>query len=162
MGVNYPFTPPHLQSLPYCNTIARPFRNIRPLTDPPCVWHKPYIIGDGNIVLRPTHRTPPVFCQVLIADLGELTWRLYHGFTLRYSAISRVHPPIFCYITGSPSPAISRANPNPRYKLFRRSLFIDAAVWVWNVLSECCQCWKLVWRWREERFGRASMFDLAV
>jgi len=26
------------------------------------------------------------------------------------------------------------------HKLSRRSLFIDAAVWVWNVLSECCQC----------------------
>ena len=42
--------PPHLQSLPYCNTIARPFRNILPRTDPPSVCHTPYNIGDGNIV----------------------------------------------------------------------------------------------------------------
>jgi len=42
--------PPHLQSLPYCNTIARPLRNIRPATDPPCKCHTPYNIGDGNIV----------------------------------------------------------------------------------------------------------------
>ena len=41
---------PHLQSLPYCNTIARLLRNIRPPTDPPCVCHTPYNIGHGNIV----------------------------------------------------------------------------------------------------------------
>ena len=29
--------PPHLQSLPYCNTIAGPLRNIRPPTDPPFI-----------------------------------------------------------------------------------------------------------------------------
>jgi len=40
----------HLQSLPYCNTIARPLRNIRPPTDPPFLCHTPYTIGDGNIV----------------------------------------------------------------------------------------------------------------
>jgi len=34
--------PPHLQSLPYCNTIARPLRNIRPPTDPPIFM--PYTI----------------------------------------------------------------------------------------------------------------------
>jgi len=44
--------PPHLQSLPYCNTIARPLRNILPATDPPVVWHTPYSIGDGNTVWR--------------------------------------------------------------------------------------------------------------
>jgi len=37
------------------------------------------------------------------------------------------------------------------HKLFRRSPFIDAAVWVWNVLSECYQCWKLVWMCVEAR-----------
>jgi len=74
------------------------------------------------------------------------------------------------------------------YKLFHRSLFIDAAVWVWNVLSECCQSWKLVWmcprpcsvcgsprlcrrrerclvmarfsRWRGERFGQYRCLTL--
>jgi len=54
-GVNHPFIAPphsHLQSLPYCNTIAivHPFRNIRPRTDPPFVCHTPYNIGDGIIV----------------------------------------------------------------------------------------------------------------
>jgi len=39
---------PHLQRLPYCNTIGRPLRNIRPATDPPCSCHTPYNIGDGN------------------------------------------------------------------------------------------------------------------
>jgi len=47
---------------------------------------------------------------------------------------------IYVYTT---SPALAPLP--PQYKLFRRSFFIDAAVWVWNVLSECCQCWKLVW-----------------
>jgi len=42
--------PPHLQNLPYCNTIARPLRNVRPPTDPPFVCQAPYNIGDGNIV----------------------------------------------------------------------------------------------------------------
>jgi len=42
--------PPHLQSLPYSNTIARPLRNIRPSTDPPYACHTPYNIGDENIV----------------------------------------------------------------------------------------------------------------
>jgi len=51
VGVHHLFVaPPHLQSLPYCNTIARPFRNIRPPTDPPFVCHTPYNIGDGNIM----------------------------------------------------------------------------------------------------------------
>jgi len=40
----------HMQSLPFCNTIARPLRNIRPPTDRPCVCHTPSNIGDGNIV----------------------------------------------------------------------------------------------------------------
>jgi len=42
--------PPHLQSLPYCNTIARLLGNRRPLTDPPFVCHTPYSIGNGNIL----------------------------------------------------------------------------------------------------------------
>ena len=47
MGVNHPcIDPPHLPSLPYCNIIARPLRNIRPPTDPPFVYHTPYNIGD--------------------------------------------------------------------------------------------------------------------
>jgi len=51
VGVSPPFiAPPHLQSLPYCNTIARPLRNIRPPTDPFSLCHTPYNIGDGNIV----------------------------------------------------------------------------------------------------------------
>ena len=36
VGVNHPFiAPSHLQSLPYCNTIARPSGNIRPAPTPP-------------------------------------------------------------------------------------------------------------------------------
>ena len=42
--------PPHLQSLPYCITIARPLCNIRPPIDPSFVCHTPYNISDGNIV----------------------------------------------------------------------------------------------------------------
>ena len=42
--------PPHLQSLPYCNTIARPLRNIRAPADLPLLCHMPYNISDGNIV----------------------------------------------------------------------------------------------------------------
>ena len=42
--------PPHLLRLPFCNTIARLLRNIRPPTDPPSVCHTLYTIGDGNIV----------------------------------------------------------------------------------------------------------------
>jgi len=41
---------PHLQILRYCNTIARPLRNIRPPTDPSFACHTPYNIGHGNIV----------------------------------------------------------------------------------------------------------------
>jgi len=41
---------PHLQRLSYCNPIVRSLRNIRPVTDPSCVCHTPYNIGDGNIV----------------------------------------------------------------------------------------------------------------
>jgi len=45
--------PPHLQSLPYCNSIARPLRNLRPPhTELPIICHTPYTIGDGNIVHR--------------------------------------------------------------------------------------------------------------
>ena len=44
--------PPHLQSLHYCNTIARLMRNIRPPPDPPYVCHTPYNIGGGNIVAK--------------------------------------------------------------------------------------------------------------
>ena len=51
VGVHHAFiSPTHLQSLPYCNTITRPLRNIRPSTDPPFVCHTSYNIGDGNIV----------------------------------------------------------------------------------------------------------------
>jgi len=45
-----PLLPPHLQSLPCCDTIGRPLRNIRPPTDPSFVCHTPYHIGDGNIL----------------------------------------------------------------------------------------------------------------
>ena len=51
VGVNLPFiAPPLLQSLPYCITIARPLRNIRPATDSFFLCNTPYNIGDGNIV----------------------------------------------------------------------------------------------------------------
>jgi len=52
MRVNHPFIapPPRLQSRPYCNTIARPLRNIHPSTDPPFICQTPYNVGDGNIV----------------------------------------------------------------------------------------------------------------
>jgi len=46
------YWPPHLQSIPYCNTIARLLRNTRPPTDPSFECHTPYNIGDGNIVWR--------------------------------------------------------------------------------------------------------------
>jgi len=42
--------PPHMQSLPYCNTIALPSRNMCSPTDPPVLCHPPYTIGNGNIV----------------------------------------------------------------------------------------------------------------
>jgi len=43
VGVNHPcVAPTHLQSLPYCNTIARPVRNIRLPSDPLFVCHTPY------------------------------------------------------------------------------------------------------------------------
>ena len=38
------YCPPHLQSLPYCNTITRPLRSIRPPTDPRMLM--PYTIRD--------------------------------------------------------------------------------------------------------------------
>jgi len=54
VGVNHPLiAPPHLQSLPYCMTIARLLCNVRPPSAPPCVCHTPYNIADGNIVERP-------------------------------------------------------------------------------------------------------------
>ena len=54
VGVYHPFiASPHMQSLPYCSTTARPLRNIRPPTDLSFLCHTPYNIGDGNIVLRP-------------------------------------------------------------------------------------------------------------
>jgi len=49
--VHHPCIPaPDLQSLLYCNTIARPLGNIRSLTGPPFVCREPCNIGDGNIV----------------------------------------------------------------------------------------------------------------
>jgi len=60
--VHHPCVPiPRLQSLPYCNTIARPWGNIRHLTDPPFVCREPYSIGDGNIVgLTRVYNSPVV------------------------------------------------------------------------------------------------------
>jgi len=56
VGVNHPSSiPRHLRSLPYCNTIARPLRNIGPPTDPPVT---PYHIADGNIVYMPSRVSP--------------------------------------------------------------------------------------------------------
>jgi len=56
VGVHHPcIPPPHLQSLPFCNTIARPLGNKRPLTDPPFVCREPYNIGDCNLVQMPIH-----------------------------------------------------------------------------------------------------------
>ena len=40
--------PPPLQSLPDCNTIARPLRNKRLLPDAPLVSHTPYNVGRDN------------------------------------------------------------------------------------------------------------------
>jgi len=42
--------PARLQSLRYCNTIARPLRNIRPAIDPSFSCHAPYNVGHDNIV----------------------------------------------------------------------------------------------------------------
>jgi len=52
VGVNPPIItrPLRLQSLPYCNTIARPLRNIRSPTNPCYSCHVPCNIGDSNIV----------------------------------------------------------------------------------------------------------------
>ena len=46
VGVNHPFfiAPLHMQSLPYCNTIARPLRNIRPPHPTPTPPFMPYTI----------------------------------------------------------------------------------------------------------------------
>jgi len=48
LRVNHYFTPPHLQSLHYCNTIARPLRNERLLVDPPLVSHTPNRVSTGS------------------------------------------------------------------------------------------------------------------
>ena len=58
MGVYHPYiiAPPHLQSLPYCNTIARPLRNTHTPTNSLLVCHTPYNIDDGNIVLPRQNR----------------------------------------------------------------------------------------------------------
>jgi len=51
VGVHHPFIAPlHLQSLPYCNTVARPLRNTRPPHRPLLFCRTPYNIGDGNVV----------------------------------------------------------------------------------------------------------------
>jgi len=42
--------PPHVQCPHCCNTIARPLRNERPPSDPPCVRHTPNNIGNGKIM----------------------------------------------------------------------------------------------------------------
>ena len=48
---NIPLSPAYLHATDYCNTIARRLRNIRPPpSDPPCVCHTPYNIGNDNIV----------------------------------------------------------------------------------------------------------------
>ena len=51
VGVHHLLRPPHLQSLPYCITIARPLRTIHPPTDSSFVCHTPYNNSDGNIGL---------------------------------------------------------------------------------------------------------------
>jgi len=51
--------PPLGLTLPYCNIIARPLRNIRlyaPHTVPPFSCHTLCNVGDGNIVQRPRPR----------------------------------------------------------------------------------------------------------
>jgi len=57
--------PPHLQSLPYCNNIARPFRNIRPPPTPRlyAIHHTVLAMAisfKGQLVFR--RGTPPVSC----------------------------------------------------------------------------------------------------
>ena len=63
MGVNHPFIAPrHLQHLYNTYPIAILLHDhcaaYAPPTDPAPVWHTPYNIGDGNIVLRPTRGHP--------------------------------------------------------------------------------------------------------
>jgi len=67
VGVRHPFPPPPpLQSLPYCNTIARPLRKKRLLPDPPLASHIPYNVGRDYPVkvkrspIRCTRRPSPV------------------------------------------------------------------------------------------------------
>jgi len=62
VGVHHPFTPPpHLQSLPYCNTNARPLRNKRLIPDPPLVSHTPYNVGRDYPVKVNQEPTPPLY-----------------------------------------------------------------------------------------------------
>ena len=56
VGVHHPcIAPSHLQSLPYCNAIARPLRNIRPLTGPAvyCIlageYNPAWLLEDGSL-----------------------------------------------------------------------------------------------------------------
>jgi len=66
--------PPHLQSLPYCNTIARPLRNIRPPTNPllHAIHHTISLmailcngqLGAGLVV--------PLYAQLLACELYDM------------------------------------------------------------------------------------------
>ena len=79
MGVSHPFVaPPHLQSLPYCNTIARPFRNICPPHQPPfCMpytiqywrWQYQYRVKAKSLTAPKGY---PPWC---LRHAGALAWR---------------------------------------------------------------------------------------
>jgi len=66
--------PPHLQSLPYCNTIARPLHNMRPPTDPPF-----YAIHHTILVMAVSCKgqTPPYVARTTLAMDRALPHR--HG-----------------------------------------------------------------------------------
>ena len=49
-----------LHNLRYCNTIARPLRNIRPAIDLLFVCHTSYNIGDGNLRVKAKGRVEHV------------------------------------------------------------------------------------------------------
>jgi len=63
-----------------CNTIAQVLGNIRPALDPPCVCHAPHLIGNDNIMLRPTR------------ELSSCAWLLQDVLLLQ-SVCAQVHHP---------------------------------------------------------------------
>jgi len=79
--VDHPFiATPSCKAYPIANTIARPLRNTRPLTDPAFVCHPPYNIRNNNIVLTPSWGLPcltqpdPGLTLTLTREAQEQRW----------------------------------------------------------------------------------------